>query len=744
MPGKIKMKIISRVKSVLINLKEHWKTPAEGRYMSNKEIFSLSFGGIGVRFIVFCVSNMILAVGNTLIGNTIGINPGALYVIYLLGVVASFPLTALRARMIDNSSSIKGKYRPYILSMGIPTVILGIAFIWMPYERMSLTMKCVTVLLFNIGFQFFYNFMNDSYNSIINVLSPNTIERSDVLSIKATVENFAPSIANIFLPLVAKLITGQNTLYNLKIYRYVYPPLLVAGFLISLLVYANTEEKIVKAKTHAVQIKLIDAFKAIAGNKYFWIISLAGWLGFLESSFGSILGWIYNYQNACSAAQYSIITAIAGNAAFWAFIFSPFFIRKFGKRKVLITTNLLNIVFILCMLPVIKMTGAVSAIWLLMIFTFANRICNSMCSVVTTSIDGDIRDYQQYITGERIDGMFATVALIGSVITLATSSVLPAIYEKTGLNEKTAVALGFDGSNVYDVLYDRGYFISICSVLIIASAVGALLNVIPYFFYDMTEEKQGAIVKVLKIRAMFEDYSNNVLSDEELVETLDIIREAQESAGIPEDKTLKGKKRREFLAKKYSAELVGSELIRFETPEGKADLEQAKAMADAGLNGYMNAFSLSMSQAKAMPSGTAAQKERKKNTIRMIRDVKSARKYSRKYFPDGIEEFDQSVFEKLFGEEDEINNEIARTVKESGKASAETKAKIKSLQEKKRGIQAEIKKANNGHTKFYRAAKPYIDAKRIITQSDNYSHYEEIMSLYQSAKERIEKKNSPA
>lgn len=290
------MKIAGKIKSVVSSVKTHWNKPPKERYMSYKEIASLSVGGIGVRFIVYCVSNMIIAVGNTLIGNTIGIDPGALYVIYILSILSGFPLTALRAKMIDNTRSMKGKYRPYILTMGIPTVILGIGFVWMPYEHMSLTMKCIVVLLFNVGFQFFYNFMVDAYESLINVLSPNTIERSDVLSIRCVVENLSPSIAGIFLPIAARLITNDNTLYDMRIYRVLYPPMLLVGFLISLLVYVNVEEKIVQAKTHVIRIKFIDALKAIAQNKYFWIISLAGWIGFLESSFNSILGWMYNYQ----------------------------------------------------------------------------------------------------------------------------------------------------------------------------------------------------------------------------------------------------------------------------------------------------------------------------------------------------------------------------------------------------------------------------------------------------------------
>lgn len=36
----------------LASAKAHWRTPPEGRYMSYREIASLSVGGIGVRLTV--------------------------------------------------------------------------------------------------------------------------------------------------------------------------------------------------------------------------------------------------------------------------------------------------------------------------------------------------------------------------------------------------------------------------------------------------------------------------------------------------------------------------------------------------------------------------------------------------------------------------------------------------------------------------------------------------------------------
>ncbi len=739
----MKQKILS-----LFNLvKNNWTTPPEGHYIPFKEIVSLSAGGIGVKFIMYCVGNMIISIGNSLIGNTIGIDPSAIYVIYIISVISGFPLTALRARMIDNCKSSKGKYRPYILSMGIPTVILGILFIWMPYESMSLTSKCVAVLLFNIGFQFFYNFYTDAYDSLINVLSPNTIERTDVYAVKAVIENLSPSIANIFLPLVAKIITGDNTLYDLRVYRYLYPPMLIVGFLISVLVYVNTEERIVQPGSRVIRISFIDAFRAVVKNKYFWIISLAGWIGFLESSFNTIIGWMYNYQAACSAGQYAIITAIAGNASFWPNLFAPYLIRKFGKKNVLIFSNIMNIIFISLMLPVIRMKGN-NLIWVLLVFTFINQLLTSLGHFMNPSLNADIRDYQHYITGERIDGMFSAVGLIGSVISLATNSVLPAIYEGAGLNKSVAISLGYDGSNVYDVLYNNEYFVHICSVLIIASAVGAALNVIPFFFYDLTETKQRAMIIVLKIRALFEDYGNGVLSDENLIEAIDIIKEAElfKNKNIYtdlNDKLKKAKKSRDkdliksikdenkLLAEENEkiviSQYVIKELNKFNTEEGKEEIRIAEIISSAGLNGFMDAISANADSEFVTE---------RKSTVRI------SKKTIAKYYPDSITEYDSSVFDRLFNDEYRIEKEIREVLSEIKKANEnnnktkinDLKNKLEKLRIEKAKIKNEIKSETKKYNIYNRAVKVYLDAQRIIAQHKNYNEYDKIAERYNNLK----------
>lgn len=721
----------NKISNILSSLKNNWKVAPEGRFIPFREIASLAVGGIGVKFIVYCVSTMILSVGNSLIGNTIGIPPTSIYLIYIISVAAGFPLTGLRAKMIDNSRSLKGKYRPFILTMGIPTVILGIGFIWAPYEIMSMPVKCITVLLFNIGFQFFYNFLLDANDSIINVLSPDTIERTDVYAVKSVIENISPSIASIFLPIVAKLITGDDTLYDMRVYRVLYPPMLIVGFLVSLIIYVNTQERIIQPKNHVVGMSFVDAFRAVARNKYFWIISLAGWIGFLEGSFAKIMEWMYNYQAACSASQYALITAIAGNASLWPNLFAPFLIRRFGKKKVLIISNLMNILFIALMLPVVRMSGG-SVIWILLVFIFINQLLTSLGHFMNPSLNADIRDYQQYISGERIDGMFSAIGLVGAVVTLVTSSVLPTIYEKAGLNETTAVSLGYGADNVYDVLYDAQLFRSICSVLIVASVVGAALNVIPLFFYDLTETKQKAMVNVLRIRAYFEDAMNGIATAERQSEIEKIITDAKDCVGEPCQKISKGmtkaekKKIREYNERVEMSKIILSELDYFNTPQGKFELEYSQRIISSA--GSADAAK-EMALMKALPKSTPEEKEFRRKMISCVKDFRIAEKtLSDKKYKDA-ENFDNGIFAHLFETSDKLTFEIAG-VQNKIKQAKETYESIKTFREEladlrrqQKANESEIKTAKKLNTLYIRANKPVINAQKCIARYESYTNY---------------------
>lgn len=63
----------------------------------------------------------------------------------------------------------------------------------------------------------------------------------------------------------------------------------------------------------------------------------------------------------------------------------------------------------------------------------------------------------------------------------------------------------------------------------------------------------------------------------------------------------------------------------------------------------------------------------------------------------------------------------------------ELQSKIKSLKAQQKDIRIRIKKMDE-FARFNRVAKPYIDARKLLAQKENYSHFEEIAEFYEDAK----------
>lgn len=275
------MEFLDKAKNLLSDAKVYWRTPLKGRYMPFKEIAAYSFGGIGVYCIIYMSYTMIISGTNVVMTNLTGIPPKYLLIIYYICTIAGIPFTALRAHMIDNMRLKAGKYRPWILGMGIPSVVIMLAMLFTPYQSMSKAAVYIITTVYSLALNFVYNFFYEAYENLVFLLSPNTQERADVSSVKSITYSLAPTVLNPLLPLMSKLL-NTGDMYDVRIYKVMFPIISVIGIALSIVVFANTKEKIIQAKTHVIQIGFFEAIKAVAKNKYFWIISLAGWIASLR------------------------------------------------------------------------------------------------------------------------------------------------------------------------------------------------------------------------------------------------------------------------------------------------------------------------------------------------------------------------------------------------------------------------------------------------------------------------------
>lgn len=759
--GKSNLK--EKVSTTWNNVVLHWKTPALGKYVSYKEIIAYGVGGMGVQFVMFFCSLIALSATSFLVGNTIGIKPMHLQYMAVASTIIGFGITIGRSYIIDSARFKSGKFRPWLAITGIPTVIIAVVFVWLPYETMSYMQKVIAVFLCYNLLQCFYPFFQQAYTDLANVISPNSHERTDIVSVSSIIYSMAPSLTGLFVPMLSTLTGGLNSITT---YRIIHPLVAVVGLLLSYVAYAGTRERIIVAESHVTQFKFSDAFRAVAKNKYFWITSLAGWLGFLEGAVGVIIGWTFIYAYPDRMGLYGVATTLIGNAALWAMLICPIAIRVLGKRNLLIWCNITNVVLIGLLYPLYNNLVA------LIILYYLNGFVNSFAIVYNPGINADMRDYQQYFTGERIDGMFGAVGIIGSFIGMFTGMVLPTIYQMLGLEDN------------YDVLEVASFREDMFDVLIIAAVIGAALNFVPYLFYDLTETKQRGIVKVLKIRAMFEDYGNGILRDESIVEAIDIIDEAnllykdrtlmttkddikkaeRLPARTPEEKEFKKNeiKRlkaayKEFntqnrgikkdrinqakampkstdaekaarkaaikAAKKENRELnklnadisvcdfIIDEMNKYDTLRIKKQVERSIALDRAGYAGIFNYSKEDMAEAKALPKSTHEEREIRSDAITRARALKNARKAMIKFYgsPENIVEPSDDAFKAAEALPDDT---FAHQL------------------EKKRTV----KKLVNEKSKYIRSVKPLLDARRQLTEKENYAHLDDIRARYADAK----------
>lgn len=759
--GKSNLK--EKVSTIWNNVVLHWKTPALGKYVPYKEIIAYGIGGMGVQFVMFFCSQIALSATSFLVGNTIGIKPMHLQYMAVASTIIGFGITIGRSYIIDSARFKSGKFRPWLAITGIPSAAIAIIFVWLPYDTMSYLQKVAAVFICYNLLQCFYPFFQQAYTDLANVISPNSHERTDIVSVSSIIYSMAPSLTGLFVPMLSTLTGGLNSITT---YRIIHPIVAIVGLLLSYIAYAGTRERIIVAESHVTQFKFSDAFRAVAKNKYFWITSLAGWLGFLEGAVGVIIGWTFIYAYPNRMALYGIATTLIGNAALWAMLLCPVAIRVIGKRNLLIWCNVTNVLLIGLLYPLYNNIPA------LIILYYLNGFVNSFSIVYTPGINADMRDYQQYFTGERIDGMFGAVGIIGSFIGMFTGMVLPIIYQMLGLEDN------------YDVLEVASFREDMFDVLIVAAVIGAALNFVPYIFYDLTETKQRGIVKVLKIRAMFEDYGNGILRDESIVEAIDIIDEAnllykdralmttkddinkakRLPARTPEEKEFKkneikrlkaaykefnaqnrdikkdrvskakampgGTKEEQAArkaaikaAKKENKELnklnadisvcdfIIDEMNKYNTLRIQKQVERSRALEAAGYNGIFDYNKEIMAEAKALPRSTHEEREIRSDAIVHARALKNARKAMIKFYgtPDKIVEPSEEAFKAAEAlPEDTFSHQVAK--------------------------KKTVKKLVNEKSKYIRSIKPLLDARRQLTEKENYAHLDDIRERYNDAK----------
>lgn len=572
-------KLKETVSFVWTDITTHWNKPGRGNYVPYKEVLNYSIGGMGQNMVVYLLGFMALGVTNTLFASTIGIRPMHLQTMLTVQTIANIFFQIIRGKLVDNTNTRWGRFRPYMAIMGAPLVILSTVFIFLPFETMDYNTKYMMVFIFAIAISAGQPLFQTNYTNLGSVLSPSSRERANIITVSSIIYSFAPSVYQLFVPIFSEF-TGGFT--DIRTYKYIVVPIGILGVFLSLFAFFGCKERIVSSKHFVQKVSVVDGCIAVWKNKYWWLRTVSTWFTFLESAYLVLFGWIYIYGTQ-DMVTYGILTTVLGTASGLSMFATPFILKALGNKGTLLFHNGFNIIFIACMLA----TYEVPLLYFL--FLYINTFINQLQLVYNPVLNAEVKDSIQLKSGKRVDFMLEVAALIGTPITIATGYFLPFIYEGFGLTVN------------YDVLYDPTIRNNLFYMLCALSIAGAALNLAPFLLYNLTREKHAQIITALKIRAINEDYRTGDVTPHQAKDAIESYNYSMERKNavlpdIKEKKTeMKAVKAEYKLAKaayetalKAAAEFVPSHEAVMAMPEIaalSAAVEEAKAAYEAAKAG---------------------------------------------------------------------------------------------------------------------------------------------------------------
>lgn len=148
--------------------------------------------------------------------------------------------------------------------------------------------------------------------------------------------------------------------------------------------------------------------------------------------------------------------------------------------------------------------------YLIFVGIFLHNIFAALWTVTSPAMTADYCEYQQWKTGDRLDGYMSQYSqVITTICGLGSGALVVYLLKKYGANEST------DYANPQVM---RSAFI-IWGVL---GIVCGILAMIPFFFWNLTEKKQLEMAKDLKIKAYTNDLETGELDEENVNEAIEL------------------------------------------------------------------------------------------------------------------------------------------------------------------------------------------------------------------------------
>lgn len=415
-----------------------------------------------------------------------GLNEVDVSVMFLVGNVANVIWDPIVGALIDKSNPKLGKYRSYLVYVGIPLSGFAILCFYDGFAP-SLVYAYVTYIAMTL----LYTFINVPYGALNSALTRDTNEITILTSVRMFLANCGGLAVGSGLPLLIAFFTDEQAeglpkdpkawFITMSIYG-------VIGLLLLFFCFSQCKERVVMDAKESENVKVSDLVVEFVRNRPLRVIAFFFITAFAMMSIGNAAGaYFVNSNLHGTPEQLSLFMGLGSAPAFIFMPLVPAIKRAIGKRNMFYAFLTIAIIGMVALYIVAKMENPN------MTLIYIAQFIKSTGVIVATgymwALVPEVISYGEYTSGKRIAGIVnALTGLFFKAGMTLGSVVAPAVLAYVAYNKETVEQTP---------IAQEGILWLVCVIPAILLAVAMII----ISQYELTDEKIDEINKAIEERS---------------------------------------------------------------------------------------------------------------------------------------------------------------------------------------------------------------------------------------------------
>ena len=323
-------------------------------------------------------------------------------VMFTVGNVANVIWDPIVGALIDKNSPRLGKYRAYLVFVGIPLSGFAILCFWNGFAP-SLLYAYVTYIAMTL----LYTFINVPYGALNSSLTRDTNEITILTSVRMFMANCGGLAVGSGLPLLIAYFTDEKTdglpkdpaawFTTMTIYALV-------GLVLLLFCFSQCKEKVVMNAEESANVKISDLWMEFFHNRPLRVIAFFFITAFAMMSIGNAAGaYFINSNMHGTSEQLSIFMGLGSAPSFIFMPLVPMIKNAVGKKNMFYIFLSVAIIGMAILYVVAKMENPS------MMYVYIAQFIKSTGVIVATgymwALVPEVISYGEYVSGKRIAGI---------------------------------------------------------------------------------------------------------------------------------------------------------------------------------------------------------------------------------------------------------------------------------------------------------------------------------------------------